>query len=594
MLARSAVRPKIVAATRRYGREGAGPRMASAKDVGELIEAAARKRFSEQGKPFVPARPTAPAPALSTPVRHGTTAAETRGSVRRTQSLALTTSSGTGINQWWHYEEQNVPGGGHVMVNVGTGNLLLQEDDMSVAHKGIAMEFRRTYNSQSLHDVNGDDGGYPGMYGNGWTTTWDAHITGTSSVINVFDIDGAEYTYTLASDGVTWAPPSGQHATLVPDTACGFLWTKKSGTTYHFYAPYQPATCPDSYSTFGGYAGRLYKILGRNTNNHIALAYSWLNGNESPSGQITQITATTESGMVTTLNFANVNGYQLLQQIVYPDGQTTVNYSYDSDGNLTSVVRPGPSTNGTVTETYGYQTGPSGYLLHWAASPRWAASTGGCGTMVTDCGGYLAFGYLAGATNATTTLNQIQHIAWVDPTVPDGVSTSSIQTQPATGSGTASYPYLFEFFDIGGPGVAGASSSQDTDGHYTVWIVDALGRSTQTQECPAPQGTPSMGMSCPGTDLFSNETWDANNNLVSEIDPRGYETDHAFDANGNEVAVAEPLQSVTAPNGTLSVRPTQLYDYDAYNNIVAYCDQRATNSAGANWTVTPTTNLDSL
>ena len=70
---------------------------------------------------------------------------------------------------------QNLPGGGHVMVNVGTGNLVLQDDDMDVPHKGIALAFRRTYNSQSLHDVNGDEGGVfttsVGMYGNGWTNT---------------------------------------------------------------------------------------------------------------------------------------------------------------------------------------------------------------------------------------------------------------------------------------------------------------------------------------------------------------------------------------------------------------------------------------
>ena len=42
------------------------------------------------------------------------------------------------------------------MVNVGTGNLVLQDDDMSVPHKGIALAFRRTYNSQSPTTVTGD------------------------------------------------------------------------------------------------------------------------------------------------------------------------------------------------------------------------------------------------------------------------------------------------------------------------------------------------------------------------------------------------------------------------------------------------------
>ena len=112
-------------------------------------------------------------------------------------------ATGTGINPWWRYEEQNVPGGGHVMVNVGTGNMLLQADDMNVPHKGIALAFRRTYNAQSLHDTNGDDatspyGSFPAMYGNGWTDTFDAHLTRSADRTvssSVYDIDGARYDY---------------------------------------------------------------------------------------------------------------------------------------------------------------------------------------------------------------------------------------------------------------------------------------------------------------------------------------------------------------------------------------------------------------
>ncbi len=80
-----------------------------------------------------------------------------------TSSPTQSSLSGTGINPWWRYREENVPGGGHLMVNVGTGNLLLQDDDMTVPHKGIALAFRRTYNSQSGHDVAGSDGSRPAV-----------------------------------------------------------------------------------------------------------------------------------------------------------------------------------------------------------------------------------------------------------------------------------------------------------------------------------------------------------------------------------------------------------------------------------------------
>ena len=104
------------------------------------------------------------------------------------------------------------------MVNIGTGNMLVQEDDLSVPHKGVSLAFRRTYNSQSLHDVNGHDGGALAVYGNGWTNTWDAHIVQTSATsYSVYDVDGARYDYHVAGALTANVPlvsdTAGQHAT---------------------------------------------------------------------------------------------------------------------------------------------------------------------------------------------------------------------------------------------------------------------------------------------------------------------------------------------------------------------------------------------
>ena len=43
-----------------------------------------------------------------------------------------------------------------------------------------------------------------------------------------------------------------------------------------------------------------------------------------------------------------------------------------------------------------------------------------------------------------------------------------------------------------------------------------------------------------GTWLVSNETWDTDNNLAVEVDPRGNETDYLYDPMGNTMAVGEP------------------------------------------------------
>src|SRR6202022_3502907 len=80
------------------------------------------------------------------------------------------------------------------------------------------------------------------------------------------------------------------------------------------------------------------------------------------------------------------------------------------------------------------------------------------------------------------------------------------------------------------------------------------------------------------------------NNLVSEIDPRGNETDYQHDPMGNTTAVGEPYTTTSVG----SFKPTKLYDYDAFNNVVAYCDETQTHAAGGDWTGTPTSQSDSL
>ena len=437
--------------------------------------------------------------------------------------------TGTGINPWWRYQEENVPGGGHVMVNVGTGNLLLQEDDMNVPHKGIALAFRRTYNSQSGHDVNGSDGTPAGNYGNGWTNTWDAHFSSVSAAQkSVYDVDGARYDYTApAVAGGSWTPvTAGQHASLVYDGSCGWLWTKKSGTTYYFYTTTPTASCasmPTIGATVGGLAGRLYQIIGRNTNTHITFSYYTPGTAAMQSGGTAQMTATTESGMTATVNFSLISGYYLMTSLVRPDGRT-ISYGYDAAGDLTRVTLP--PNNGTApnysdgvspVETYGYTPLGSRQVLQWAASPRWSAAPGTCSAdMTTGCGGYLQFAY----TGTAPSLSEIDHVAYIDPTPPDGTNTP-LQPAPGNGAGSAAAAYLSEYYALGQLGSAATPTFRDTDGHATNWVTDASGRPTQSQECTAAQN-----QQCTGTWLTSGQTWDTANEMTAQIDARGYETDY--------------------------------------------------------------------
>lgn len=496
---------------------------------------------------------------------------------RRAQSLPGDASaSGTGINHWWRYQEQAIPGGGRVMVNVGTGNLLIQDDDMLVPHKGIAMAFRRTYNSQRAAATNPDmftTG--QSVYGNGWTNTFDAHMVALNNgtVRRVYDVDGAAYDYTIPpgfsyGPGVPVPPPPGQHATLASDGGCGWVWTKPNGTSYYFYLTNSASVCPQI-GTLGAYSGKLHQIIGRNRNTYLTFTYSWDNGDFSASGKVNRITVQAESGQTSTLAFADVNGRRLLQTLTFPDNATTVQYSYDANGNLTSISRPPNNAGGTrPTQMFAYQTIGSDSVVYEVGGPRVAASCA-AGNCYTDGGGYV-FNF-NGSSAATSTVSAIQDWANVNPTIPDGTG-APLQN----GYSTSVYQYKTDYYTTG----VSQPTFRDTDGHMTNWIVDGAGRPTQTQECTA---SINHGTQCTGTWLTTNETWDANNNLLSQVDPRGNETDYAYDANGNVIEVGLPL--VTNAVGTY--KPTQLFDYDAFNNMTAYCDFADTHAAGMDWNGPP-------
>jgi YD repeat-containing protein len=544
----------------------------------DAVITAARKRNA------LPAQPTpTPAPQRSMAGAVGAPgAAGTRSGVRTTQTLSNGTP-GTGINPWWRYQEEAIPGGDRVMVNVGTGNLLLQADDMLVPHKGIAMAFRRTYNSQSGHDVNASDAASwfwkpPGMYGNGWTNTFDAHLVRTpdGSLWSVFDIDGARYDFAPAPGVGVYSAVPGNRTTLTYDQHCGLMWTKKSGTTYYFYRPNPAVECPafpSNGGATGGFAGRLYQIIGRNRRTYLTFNYSWDGGIASATGKISAISVQAESGLTTTLTFSDVNGHRLLQQLTYPDGTypggTSVLYQYDGDGNLTSVQMPANNTAGTRPQFgYGYRPIGTGWVIQWTSSPVWSAacSAGACGSG----GGYVGFNF-SGTDLASSQVTKVQTFAVVNPTIADGGPAGPLRAGVATNA----FAFRTEYYSTGVP----TPTLRDADGHMTNWVVDTQGHPTQTQECT--QST-NQGQQCTGQWLTTNESWDTNNDLTSETDARGNQSDYVYDVDGNTVAVAVP------PPNAGAARPTRLFSYDTHDNLTAYCDPNSGPSQSAATNFPPT------
>jgi YD repeat-containing protein len=520
--------------------------------------------------------------------------------------------AGAGINHWWAYEQRAIPGLGNAMVNAATGNMLIQATDVSVPERGLGLVFQRTWNSQSIHDAAGDDGGGPAIEGNGWTSTFDAHIIFQQSeigiqgnpTITVYDIDGTRYDYTYDTASQGWDPPAGQHAILEPDpqdaTGCSYWWLKKSGVAYWFHTPTGESTNGSgACGTPAARIGKLYEISGRNANNNIQLVYKF-SGAQTTDQNIITITAQHSNGQSLTLHYTMAGAYNELTSIDRPD-KATIQYIYDGNGNLIEVDKPGNGSGGAIANDTNdllpgnvpetYDLTESGSTPNQVCGPRGAIATYAHPANPQE-GSCLSF-----TLNASNQLTMWETSGVLNFTPSDGTNTvlQSGTGAPATGWQNWN-PATFK-------GYAGSTTTMaDADGHKTEWTADSLGRPIEIAQYDAAQptvDTPPAGITLPTspTWLISTQAWDSDNNLIAVIDPRGnavtvaeptqspnpYETDYAYDAMGNTLMVSLPSATSNVKGSLAAVRPTTTYTYDQFNNVVTFCDPVYNAKAGVGW-----------
>jgi YD repeat-containing protein len=465
------------------------------------------------------------------------------------------TSAFTGIKAWWSYVGGRVGGVGAYQINVGDGNLALSSGDMSVANKGVALSFLRTYNSLSQHDYNGTDGSTPSNYGNGWTNSFDARIANLSGGgMSVYDGAGTRFDYTSDGHG-NFIPPAGIYAQLTFDGGSGYYWTAKNGVQLYFYSPTMPGSC-----NCPALDGRLHEVYGRDSLNNIQFAYYFDNGNATSSAYLNKIVATAEDGRAATLLFANFGTYRLLSSLAWPDS-TTVTYGYDSAAHLTQVSEPsngslGSSGTAPLIHQYNYTQGG---LLQSVSTPIWVNTNG-------SSGAYVYYGY-----SVNNKVSNVYYTGVVNFIPSDGTSTL---LQPSVASGVQTYRSISIAYN------ASTTALTDTDGHSTTYTLDSTGRVTQAQSATG------------STTLTVAQGWYSApdlraNNVAFTQDAREYangtETDYAYDNNGNLIAAAAP--TTTTSSGTF--RPTTWFTYDAHNNLTGYCDPVTVHSHSGDWTATP-------
>lgn len=474
-------------------------------------------------------------------------------------------STTTGIKPWWTYFTADIPGIGSMGTNVANRNLVIETVDIDIPNPGVPLRMGRTFNSQSHHDASGSDGSTPSQLGNGWTSSFDMHIAvNSSNGLSVFDDSGARYDYVRITDTAStghWTPPPGVHATLTTvDNGGTYYWTQKNGTTYAFYGP----TPGDVTQT--GYAGRLYRIIGRNNNTYLNFTYQW-SSNASSVNNLQEIDITAQGGRRIREVFAPFAGHQLLSQLIYPDGATTVQYQYDAAGNLLSVTKPRTNTSSAPPqEVYAYGSG-----TFTVESPRYASSLVN-GFAPGEPQGGLAGGYEVFQLDAGGGLTGIQWNGVINLVPADGTNTALQDARSVPGGIPAGQSTTYLFTQVG-VNAAGNLQVTDSDSHQVTYVVDSAGRVLATYDNPGPST---------GFQLEKTYTWDDDNNRISESDETGQLSNFEYDAFGNLVAVASPRVGNLA-----SVRPTTLFSYDQNDNEVASCAPSFTHSKGLDWANSP-------
>jgi len=471
---------------------------------------------------------------------------------RRTMGVIVGAGTApTGINRWWTYEEGPVNGVGKYMFNIANGNTIVQADDVDVPERGIDLAFRRTYNSQSTHDYAGSDGSQPSLYGDGWTNTFDAHVAANSIAtscgastlygVSVFDIDGARYDYTANCDGTTFTAPAGVYTHLTMDAGTGYyFWQKKTGTTYYFIS--LNGAAPSNPFMPGG----LYVIWGRNHNNYVQLTYAFDAPNVYTYSTLNKITVSHSDGQSLTLTFQDFGNYRLLSTLTRPDG-AQIAYTYLANtSNLYSVSGPANNAQGTSLQQF-YTWFSGGHLLQYVFGPRFMASGG-------SDGGYTLF-YWANSSGVLSSVNQGGYMIPNPADLPGGGQSGPIQP----GTSYINYRTIALTFLYNNT----YSVVPDSDGHY---VARGFGAGGQVQATARYTG---------GVYLSTEQSWDANNNIIASVDERNNETDYAYDANGNTIAVAAPAVN--------NFRATSMYSYDAQNNLLAYCDPTYVHAVAGDW-----------
>jgi RHS repeat-associated protein len=440
-------------------------------------------------------------------------------------------------------------------VDCASGDFAQTFTDVSISGRGPGLQVSRTYNSLNAST--------PGLFGYGWSSTLDQHLTSTE--------DGTEL-ITLDDGSVITAAPDGSGGYTLPASADAALQHNSDGT----YTLTEHATERLTFSATG-----------------TLTAISDLNGNTTTLSYTAGLLTTVTDPSGRTLAIA-LNGTGQIATITDPLGRHTT-YEYDNAGTLIAVTDPagrawrfkydeahrltqmtdprGGSTQNEydTQDRVTAQTDPAGLTTRFAYTGENFSPVGGT-TTVTD-------------PHGSSTIEQYDNGFLMQITKAAGTAAQS----------TSSYTY--------DPSTLGITSTTDGNGHTSRTVYDNTGQPTSTTDALGNTTTYTYNQlqqaltTTTPLERTTSRTYDAAGSLTTSTDPEGNTThyQHSDPSHpGDLTAVIDPegrTETLTYNNdGNIATRSS--HPREGITNTVAYsydADSEPTCEAPANATAAGTT-----
>ena len=523
-----------------------------------------------------------------------------------------TLQGSTGIKPFWTYDTNAIGGGGKALVNLWGGNALVQYTDVSFPGRGLPVEIRRTYNSQTA---------FAGVFGPGWFSLLDTSVREADNKVILLDAYGGLFEFTnpqpSGSDTVYTAPP-GRNTTLTKKADGTYTEKKKNGTTYLFDA-----------------SGRLTRIQHRNANNYLTFvrdSSDLIAAIQEASGRTTaieynvkkkRITAITDpQGRVVKYAYQN----NLLHRVTDPERHATL-FDYNGQGFLSAITTPKKLTSTLAydaasrvatwqdplyTVNYQYAEGSTTVTDTYGHTLVYTLNQFGNNTSTVDTMGFTTSFEWDPAMNITKVTNAKNQVT--DFTYDDRANLLSVANSLYTirhtydlannllstvdGNGkTTSFTYQPTAHDPDGllqsvtTPMGRTVSFTYNDYDEPLSVLNARGKTTQYAFSPNGDITAvtdslgqsssmvynSVGEATSVTDPLSRTTaftYDDNGMVLTVTTPSGARTSHKYDNHGNKTRTIDALGRATKWEFDDDDRMTEVVDAKGEHTVYTYSNGR--------------------